>query len=119
MDTEIFIVGIVFFSCVAVVKIIADASTRRRLIEKGLADEKVRELYTATHHLQSASSLKWGMVLVGIGIAVLVGQLFPHYISDEITFGLMFVFAGVGFLVYYPMAARRSKNQGSGDQNRI
>ena len=114
MDTEVFVVGIIFFSVVAIVKIVSENRTRQRLIDKGLADESVRQIYGATTKMQSMSSLKWGMVLVGIGVALLVGQLFPHYVSSEITFGLMFLFAGIGFLIYYPMAKRFNNGNGGG-----
>lgn len=117
MDTEVFVVGIIFFSVVAIVKIIADANFRRRLVEKGLADDAVRQLYVATSTSQSMSSLKWGMVLVGMGAALLIGQFFPHYVNDQVTFGLMFLFAGIGFLIYYPIAASLSKENDQNNQN--
>ena len=49
------------------------------------------------------------MVLVGIGLAALISQAFPSYVSDEIAFALIFIFAGIAFLVYYPLADRRLK----------
>ncbi len=120
MDTEVFVVGIIFFSVVAIVKIVSESKTRQRLIDRGgNADETVRQMYGASAKMQSASSLKWGMVLVGIGIALLVGQLFPHYVSSEVTFGLMFLFAGIGFLLYYPMAKKMSNSNGNGQNPRL
>ena len=119
LDTEVFVVGIIFFSIVAIAKIIADSMFRNRLTEKGLADEGVRKMYGTTAKMQSMSSLKWGMVMVGLGVALLIGQLFPRYIDDQITFGLMFLFAGLGFLIYYPIAARLSKDNDPNDQNRL
>lgn len=117
MDTEVFVVGIIFFSVVAIVKIISDSNFRKQLIEKGLAEDDVRQLYVATSTSQSMSSLKWGMVLVGMGAALLIGQFFPHYVNDQVTFGLMFLFAGIGFLIYYPIAARLSKENDQNNQN--
>ena len=109
MQSEVLIPAIVFFSIVAVVKILADAKTRNRLIEKGVADEKIRDFLGATSQLHALSSLKWGMVLVGIGLAAVIGEAFPSYVSDEITWALIFIFAGIAFLVYYPLADRRLK----------
>ena len=45
--------------------------------------------------------MKWGLVLIGIGLALFIGQLFPYDIKEEITIGGMFFLAGVGFLIYY------------------
>lgn len=109
MESEVLIPAIVFFSIVAVVKILADARTRNRLIEKGVANEKIRDFLGTTSQLHALSSLKWGMVLVGIGLAALISQAFPSYVSDEIAFALIFIFAGIAFLVYYPLADRRLK----------
>ena len=118
MDNEVFIVARVFFSIIAVIKIATEASFRRKLLDKGLNDESLRVLYANTTRLQSASSLKWGMVLVGMGAALLIGQLFPHYVDQEVTIGLMFLFAGIGFLVYYPVAAKMTKNSDPHNPNR-
>lgn len=119
MDTEVFVVGIIFFSVVAIVKIVAEANFRKRLLEKDLAKDGWRQMYGTSAKMQSMSSLKWGMVMVGLGAALLIGQLFPRLIDDQVTFGLMFLFAGIGFLIYYPIAARLSKNNDPHDQNRL
>ena len=103
------ILAVIFIGVAAIVKIAVDAKTRNRLIEKGVADEEITKLYGATSSLQNLSSLKWGMVLVGIGLAVLISRFFPRYVSDEVAWGLMFLFAGLGFLIYYPIAARMAK----------
>jgi len=103
------IVGIVFFSVVAVVKIIADAATRRRLLEKAAADpDAVQRLYIHPE-LVNLASIKWGMVLIGIGLAWLISLWMPRYWHEENVFGLMFLLAGVGMLVYYPIAQRKIK----------
>jgi len=107
--TPVLIVGIIFASIVAVVKTIADNSMRRHLIERGEIDDKTRLMIIGHSELRSLTSLKWGMVLVGIGLAALISHWWPYYWDDEGAIGLMFVFAGLGFLVYYPIAQRRLK----------
>jgi hypothetical protein len=47
------------------------------------------------------ASLKWGIVLIAIGSAFLIGQTFDPRISESITVGGMFLLGGIGFLVYY------------------
>lgn len=105
--TPVLVVGIIFASVVAIVKTVADANMRRHLIERGEINDKTRMLIAGHAELRSLNSLKWGMVLVGIGVAWLVANWWPYYWSDEGAVGLMFILAGAGFLIYYPMAQKR------------
>ncbi len=107
---EALIVGIIFFSIVAIVKIVADAATKRRLMERVATDEKAAQALLTHPELMNLSSLKWGMVLVGIGLAWLVSRWMPYYWHDETVFGLMFLLAGIGMLVYYPIAQKKVKS---------
>jgi hypothetical protein len=101
-----------FIAFVAIVKIISDNRVKKMLIERGKVDESVKFLYEKPYWQSPLNSLKWGFVLIGIGLAFLLGQLFPYSVSDEAVIGLMFLFAGIGFLLYYFMAKdRRPENQ--------
>jgi hypothetical protein len=108
-EAPIIIVGIIFFTVAWVIRILADTKTRNRLIDKGLVNPQVKHLFNQHEDLRTLSSLKWGMVLVAIGAAALISQLFPDYTDGEITIGLMFLFAGLAFLIYYPIAEKRMK----------
>jgi len=61
-------------SFAVIIKIMLDARTRNKLIDKGLVDEKVKYLFSRYHgpEQRKLSNLKWGMVLVGIGLAALL-----------------------------------------------
>jgi hypothetical protein len=90
-----------FFVVVAViVQIIFDYKLKVRLIEKGLVDEKVKYLYQKHAGQSVPSSLKWGMVLFGIGVAFIVGRFAPYDIADEVTVAGMFIMAGLALLIY-------------------
>jgi len=103
------IVGIVFFSIVTVVKLLVDSSTRRRMLETGALDDRMKRLLMNQAELSTLSNLKWGMILIGIGLAALASEVWPYYLSDEGALGLVFLFAGLGFLIYYPIAQHRLK----------
>ncbi len=107
---DVFQMAIVFTAIVAVIKIIADWRLRTRLIDKGLVDEKVKFLYDDGLG-KAMSNLKWGLVLVGIGLAALLGQIFDYYIEPESIIGLMFIFAGLGFLIYYAFASKQIRQE--------
>jgi len=96
---------IAFFILIAFIfKIIVDHKTRSKLIEKGMLDENVKYLYADRAENQILSSLKWGMILIGIGLAIFVGQIVPEDLAEEVTIGGMFIFAGLGLLLYYFIA---------------
>jgi len=101
----VFIVAICFFSFIAFVKIVSDNKIRHKLIEKGMVDEKAKFLYANRFEHQGPGSMKWGFVLIGVGLAFIMGQFFPD-ISGEITIGCMFLFAGLGLILYYIFAKR-------------
>lgn len=108
------LMAVAVFSGIALVfKVIADAITRNKLINKGLVDENVKFLFSKgfidTHPL---SNVKWGLVLVGLGLALLIKQFAPFYMRDESVLGLMFLFAGVAFLIYYGVSKNRVTGKG-------
>ncbi len=102
--TEAIIPISIFGAMVWIIRIICDYKTRNRLIDKGLVDEKVKFLYQGGDQSRALSNLKWGIVLIGIGAAAMISYWFPRSFSEEGTIGLMFLFAGFGFLTYYFVA---------------
>ena len=101
----VFIVGIIFVSILLFVKILSDNHIRNKLIEKGMVDEKVKYLYRNRFDSNIPSSLKWGIVLICIGLAFLVGHLIAEA-KEEVTIASMFLFAGGGLIAYYFIVKR-------------
>lgn len=108
---EIIIVPAIFIALVAMVKIISDARVKRMLIEKGKVDENVKFLNAQNKLFSPLNSVKWGLVLIGVGAALLLGQIFPYTFDDVGIMGLMCLFGGVGFLVYYNMVKDKSEEE--------
>ena len=106
---DVLIVGIIFFAIVAIVKIVSEHALRRKMIDRSGADASIDRILLTHPELSNLSSLKWGLVLIGIGLAAVISQWLPYYWSDESMIGLMFVLAGAGMLLYYPFAQRRIK----------
>jgi len=101
------LIPITLFVIIAViVKMVLDNGTRRLLIEKGVVDEKIKYLFGDTQLGQVPSALKWGMVMVAIGLAVMIGQLAPEPATEEITIGGMFLFGGIALIAYYFIATK-------------
>jgi hypothetical protein len=85
------ITGIVLVSVIVLIKLLSD-------------NKNVKFLYTDRFEYRVPSALKWGIVLIGIGLAFLIGQLVPSDVSGEVTIGSMFILAGLALLVYYVIA---------------
>lgn len=104
----IVIVPAFFFALVEIVKTISNNSVRRSLIEKGEVDEGTKYLLT---HISSSvpSSLKWGLVLIAVGAAVLIGQIAPYDMREEFTISGMFIMAGLALIFYYFIADKLKK----------
>jgi len=107
MDLDFLIPISIFFAIAYIIKVISDNRLRHRLIERGQVDETVKDLFNENLELKALSSVKWGLVLIGIGLALFVGQMFPYDVREEMTIGSMFFLAGVGFLAFYFMAKKR------------
>ena len=103
----------VFGSIVLVVKILSDNRVRQKAAEKGLSKEDFQNLFSkeSEQFLSGLNALKWGMVLVGIGLAVVVGRFVSYDVRDEVTLGLVFVMAGMAFIIYYAIYKNRESGQ--------
>jgi hypothetical protein len=91
-----------------IIKLVLDHRMRQKLVERGMVDENLKYLYKTNGEGRAMSSLKWALVLMGIGLAVLVGQFAPNHMVEEITFACMFLFAGLGLLVHYLIASKKT-----------
>jgi len=84
---------------------------RMRLIEKGLTPEEVKSYFTSavTKPKNAFSSLKWGILITFLGIGIFIANMLEdkYNMSDGMTTGLVLVFAGVGFILYYVIIKNR------------
>jgi hypothetical protein len=108
MLKDVLIPVVIFGSMIYGIKVWLDYRIRRLLIEKGQVDEKVKFLYEKSAEAPVAGSLKWGMVLVAVGLAVFLA---PMMASDheEYTLGLMALFGGIAMVGYHVLALRMAK----------
>jgi preprotein translocase subunit SecY len=103
---------IIFPTIFFIVKAALNYSTRKQLIQKGLVNEDIKHLFYANGNSIERylpSSLKWGLVLVFSGLALVVIKLLPYYIEGEVIFGVMLIAAGAGLLIYYTIANKKAK----------
>ena len=101
MNVDFLIPIVIFGSIVYLFKSLSDNRLRHKLIERGQLDESVKYLFMNGDQHRRFTSLKWGIVLIAIGCAFLIGQAFGQDLAETITVGSIFLFGGIGFLVYY------------------
>ncbi len=104
---------IVFGSFGYILKLFLDYRMRQKLIDKGLTGDDVKHLFVERFRQGAPSSLKWGMVLLAVGAAILIGRLMPYDVADEYTVAFMFIFGGAALLAF-GIIARRMKDNGNG-----
>lgn len=94
---------------VLIVKIVSDNRLRHKFVDKGLVDENVKFLYKAEED-RRYSSLKWGFVLIGLGVGFLLSQVFSFEMPDMAILSMVSLFSGLGLVVYYIIVSK-SKNR--------
>lgn len=110
---DVFPVLVIFPTFAMMLKWYLDYLTRKRLIDKGLVDEKIKYLYFDTTERYAPASLKWGLVSLFIGVGLLIIKTLPYRFQEgEAILGVMLIAAGLGLLLYYFIAnAARKREQ--------
>jgi hypothetical protein len=86
---------------------------RMRLIEKGLAPEEIKKYFHSEEVKRSPfRMLKWAVLLIFFGLGIVVANVLSENfnISDGVSFGLVMLFIGLGFLVSYLLIGAKVKD---------
>jgi len=78
-----------------------DNDEKMAMIAKGIAPP---EKSSKSFNVNPSHSLRWGFVLIGFGIGLLMGSLLESLINiddDTAHFSMIFVFGGLGLLASY------------------
>ncbi len=83
------------------------------MVEKGLSGEEIKAMYAKDFKRDPLNSLKWGILFVLAGLAILLGNLLHEYYRVEggVIVGLVGVFIGAGLLLFYAIATKKIKAQ--------
>ena len=114
---EPFLIPIILFLSIAAVLIVW-LTTRHReritMVEKGLSSEDIKAMYARDVKRDPLRSLKWGILFVFAGVAIVFGHILNNYMhvdGDGIIVGMVAVFLGAALLLYYNIASKKSKEQ--------
>lgn len=72
------------------------------LIEKGIGGDELKHLLG--HYKKKPNNLnlvKIGIILIGIGLAILIGNFIPEDSNEQVTLSLVFLFPGIGLMIFY------------------
>ena len=99
------VVFVGFFAFVlGVTKVLSDNWTKRKLIEARVSDDVIRTLFRKESDPEMFAALKWGLVLVALGLGLIVSQYLPSGFEEPLAWGVVLVFGGAGLLAYYAVA---------------
>jgi hypothetical protein len=96
---------------VIIIALIARHRERMSMVEKGMSAEDIKALYVrGVTQKNPLGSLKWGMLLVAVGLAVLAGLYFDttFYAPEGIYPGLIALFGGIALIVFYSIARKQA-----------
>ena len=83
---------------------------RMSMIEKGLKGEDLKAYFErSVRQWSPLSSLKWGIVLVGVGSAILVGLWLVevYNVRGGVFPGLIAIFGGAALVLFYLIARKK------------
>ncbi|MGH8147664.1 MAG: DUF6249 domain-containing protein [Rhodanobacteraceae bacterium] len=106
MDFDI-LIPIVLFICITyAIKIVVDARVRSRIIDAGGSDDLVKSIMRDEEQRRRHSSLRWGIVLLSVGVGFALIQWFGWH---DVTPGVVAVLAGVvgiGNLLFFAVSRK-------------
>jgi hypothetical protein len=101
-DIITILIPIVLAICIVViVRLVVDARLRRRLAETHASESLVIALLQADEVNRRKSSLKWGVVMLSLGVGCVIIDLLGLGVEDPSSVGLLFVAIGVGMVLHY------------------
>jgi hypothetical protein len=118
MDPEaaIPVIAIVFFfGSIALIwgsTILTRHKERMSMIDRGLKAEDIKSLYERQAlRVDPLSALKWGIVLVCVGIAIMLGIWLRdnYFFNDGVFPGLIAAFGGAGLILFYFIASKKER----------
>lgn len=93
---------------IATVRTITDYLLRRQLIRSGISAEQMQSMLAPPlPGADRVTALKWGIVFVAVGLALVLIEFLPFRSTDPVVYGLVLISAGAGFLTYVQVTRPR------------
>ena len=102
----IIIIPALFYCIGYITRVISDNRIRRELLNNQATEDIIEKLFLANRAEAISTNLKWGIVLIALGLSLALIQLTGLDGEEPLTYGLVFIFGGVGLLIYYAIKTR-------------
>lgn len=83
------------------VKAMTDYILKKKMIEKGFVNDDTQAIFKEHSSEGKYSSLKWGLIILFAGIALILMEYIPASPESPLPYGLFAVAVSLGFLIYY------------------
>ena len=93
-----------------VIKYITEYLLKKKMIDKGYVNQESQALFQEqgkSHNKYSA--LKWGLVAMFGGLALVIIEFIPFGPESSLPYGLIVLFVAVAFLIYYSIVKKDSQ----------
>jgi hypothetical protein len=91
-------------------KVVTDYILKKKMIEKGFVNDDTQAIFK-THNSPDGryGSLKWGLLTLSGGIALILMDYLEVRSDSPLPYGLLAVALSIGFLVYYVLIKKELK----------
>ena len=107
MNFEVLIPISLFFAIAYTIKVIADTTVRRRLVESNGSEELVRSMLAGEAERARTGSLRWGIVMVALAVGFGLVEAGGWNDMSPGVIAILLGATGLGNLAYYAMARRQ------------
>ena len=109
-------IPIIMFLTIGTVILVALINRHRErmaMVEKGMSSDDIKALYTRNIQRDPLNSLKWGILFVLGGVAVMFGNFLVERFNVEppVIIGMVCLFVGVGLVLFYSIASKKMNQQ--------
>ncbi len=91
-------------------KVMTDYLLKKKMVDKGFVNEDTQAIFK--QHIvkdNKFTSLKWGLIIFFAGMSLIIMEYIPARPESPLPYGLFAVSVSLGFLIYYFMVKKDSK----------
>ncbi|MCD4679162.1 MAG: hypothetical protein K8S00_02125 [Bacteroidales bacterium] len=109
--TAVLVLLVIFGSIYGIIQLFVRRKERMALIEKGVDASKLNYFKKQT----TASSLKYGLLLIGIAVGLLLGDVLSvtTELQQEVAyFSMVFIFGGLALVIFHFIDKKKREEEG-------
>jgi hypothetical protein len=108
MEVVFIVFMFTFLTVIMTITLSTRHKERRMIIERGLNPDEIKALYAQNIHLAPLSSMKWGIILLFVGVTLLLGNYlkYRYDVGDSVLIGMVLIAAGAGLLLFYAITPK-------------